>query len=86
MKEYTEPEICRVLSVEPLSNRVEVILKKSNGTSRKKSETTDLSNFHVGDVISGRVRRVEPYGLFIAIDNTSMVYSIHFLQSHLWSM
>ncbi|KAF7804182.1 rRNA biogenesis protein RRP5 [Senna tora] len=67
----------RVLSVEPLSNRVEVTLKKSNGTSRTKSEITDLSNLHVGDVISGRVKRVESYGLFIAIDNTNVVGLCH---------
>lgn len=68
MKKYTEFKNCRVLSVEPLSNRVEVTLRKANGT------TSDLSNLHVGDVISGRVRRVESYGLFITIDNTNMVH------------
>lgn len=59
--------------MEPLSNRVEVTLKTSSGSSRSKSEIIDLSKFHVGDVISGRIKRVESFGLFIAIDNTDMV-------------
>lgn len=67
----------RVLSVDPLSNHVEVTLKKSDGTSRTNSDIVDFSKFHVGDIISGRVKRVEPYGLFIAIDNTNMVGLCH---------
>lgn len=60
--------------MEPLSNRVEVTLKTSTGPSTPKFEITDLSKFHVGDVISGRIKRVESFGLFIAIDNTNMVF------------
>ncbi|KAF5737374.1 protein RRP5 isoform X2 [Tripterygium wilfordii] len=67
----------RVISVEPLSNRVEVTLKTLNGSSASKSEINDLSCVHVGDIISGRIRRVESYGLFITIDNTSMVGLCH---------
>ena len=73
MKYCNESIICRVLAVDPLSNRVEVSLKKSNGAGRVNSDIVDFSKFHVGDTISGRVRRVEAYGLFIAIDNTNMV-------------
>ncbi|TKY53223.1 RRP5-like protein [Spatholobus suberectus] len=69
--------IGRVLSVEPLSNRVEVTLKTSTVPNMPKSEIIDLSKFHVGDVISGRIKRVESFGLFIAIDNTSMVGLCH---------
>lgn len=59
--------------MEPLSNRVEVTLKTSNVSGSSKSEISDLGKLHVGDVISGRIKRVESFGLFIAIDNTNMV-------------
>ncbi|XP_058758623.1 rRNA biogenesis protein RRP5-like [Vicia villosa] len=69
--------IGRVVSVEPLSNRVEVTLKTSTVSSTSKSEISDLGKFHVGDVISGRIKRVESFGLFIAVDNTNMVGLCH---------
>ncbi|XP_061360719.1 rRNA biogenesis protein RRP5 isoform X2 [Gastrolobium bilobum] len=69
--------IGRVISVEPLSNRVEVTLKTSTVSSTSKSEIIDLSKFHVGDVITGTIKRVESFGLFIAIDNTNMVGLCH---------
>ncbi|PNY04593.1 protein RRP5, partial [Trifolium pratense] len=69
--------IGRVVSAEPLSNRVEVTLKTSTGSSTSKSEISDLGKFHVGDVISGKIKRVESFGLFIAIDNTNVVGLCH---------
>ncbi|XP_027363474.1 rRNA biogenesis protein RRP5 [Abrus precatorius] len=69
--------IGRVKSVESLSNRVEVTLKTSAISNRPKSEIIDLTKFHVGDVISGKIKRVESFGLFIAIDNTNMVGLCH---------
>ncbi|KAF2307726.1 hypothetical protein GH714_031243 [Hevea brasiliensis] len=65
--------IGRVLSVEPLSSRVEVTLKKLSASSAAESETNNLSSLHVGDIISGRIKRVESYGLFITIDHTNLV-------------
>ncbi|KAK9266592.1 hypothetical protein L1049_021657 [Liquidambar formosana] len=67
----------RVLSVEPLSKRVKVTLKTSNASSAPKSELNDLSNLRIGDFISGRIKRIEPYGLFITIDHTNMVGLCH---------
>ncbi|KAK7278792.1 hypothetical protein RJT34_23828 [Clitoria ternatea] len=67
----------RVLSVEPLSNRVEVTLRTSKDSDASKSKILDLSKFHVGEVISGRIKRVESFGLFITIDNTNMVGLCH---------
>ncbi|XWS56135.1 hypothetical protein CRYUN_Cryun09bG0060500 [Craigia yunnanensis] len=67
----------RVLAVEPLSKRVEVTLKKSNTNGTSKSEINDFSSLHVGDIVSGRIRRVESYGLFIALDHTNMVGLCH---------
>ena len=62
----------RVVSVEPLSKRIEVTLR-TLGASKSKSEISNLTSLHVGDVISGTVKRVESYGLFISIDNTNLV-------------
>ncbi|CAL0321523.1 unnamed protein product [Lupinus luteus] len=67
----------RVISVEPLSSRVEVTLKTTSGSSKSKSVNIDFSKFHIGDVISGRIKRVESFGLFVAIDNTDMVGLCH---------
>lgn len=60
-------------SVEPLSKRVEVTLKSLGATSATQSGSNNLDSLHVGDIISGRVKRVERYGLFITIDNTNVV-------------
>ncbi|KAK1575786.1 hypothetical protein Q3G72_008289 [Acer saccharum] len=67
----------RVLSVEPLSKRVEVTLKTSNSSNASKSEINDLSSLHAGDIVSGRIKRLESYGLFITIDHTNMVGLCH---------
>ncbi|XP_019092187.1 PREDICTED: rRNA biogenesis protein RRP5-like [Camelina sativa] len=62
----------RVLNVEPLSKRIEVTLKTVNAGGQPKSESYDLKKLRVGDMISGRIKRVEPYGLFITIGQTGM--------------
>ncbi|KAL9265746.1 rRNA biogenesis protein RRP5-like protein [Drosera capensis] len=67
----------RVLSVDPSSKRVEVTLKTSDNTGRVQSEIVDLSSIHVGDVMSGTIKRVEPYGLFIRLDDTNIVGLCH---------
>ncbi|XP_016442839.2 rRNA biogenesis protein RRP5 [Nicotiana tabacum] len=67
----------KVVSVELLSKRVEVTLRTSSAVGASKSDKDALSNLTVGDVISGRVKRVEPYGLFILVDNTNMVGLCH---------
>uniref|UniRef100_A0A2N9FCM1 S1 motif domain-containing protein n=1 Tax=Fagus sylvatica TaxID=28930 RepID=A0A2N9FCM1_FAGSY len=69
--------IGRVLSVEPLSKRVEVTLKKLSASSAPKSELNDLRTLHIGDIISGRIKRIESYGLFITIDDTNLVGLCH---------
>lgn len=70
----------RVLSVEHLSKRIEVTLKKSGVSNASKSENSDLSRLHVGEIISGRIKRVESYGLFIALDHTNLVGLCHVSQ------
>ena len=64
---------CRVISVEPLSKRVEVTLKTSNSVSVSKLDVNSLNKLTVGDFISGRVKRIESYGLFVTIDDTNLV-------------
>ncbi|XP_026418043.1 rRNA biogenesis protein RRP5-like isoform X1 [Papaver somniferum] len=67
----------KVLSVEPLSKRVEVSLKTGSANRSLKSNVGDFKSLCVGDVISGRIKRVETYGLFITIDQTNMVGLCH---------
>ncbi|KAK4767494.1 hypothetical protein SAY86_015244 [Trapa natans] len=67
----------RVLSVEPLSNRVEVTLKSSDAVNQPRTKIYDFSCVHVGEIVSGRIKRVESYGLFIIIDHTNMVGLCH---------
>ncbi|KAH9602114.1 hypothetical protein KSS87_015915 [Heliosperma pusillum] len=63
----------KILSVEPLSKRVEVTLKVGSNSSLK----SELSDLNVGDVIKGRIKRVESFGLFIVIDNTKLTGLCH---------
>ncbi|XP_074276479.1 rRNA biogenesis protein RRP5 [Silene latifolia] len=63
----------KILSVEPLSKRVEVTLKVGGNSSLK----SELSDLNVGDVIKGRIKRVESFGLFIVIDNTKLTGLCH---------
>ncbi|KAL3534003.1 hypothetical protein ACH5RR_007524, partial [Cinchona calisaya] len=67
----------KVISVEPLSKRVEVTLKTSNSLSVAKSDINALNSLTVGDVISGRIKRIESYGLFVSIDDTNLVGLCH---------
>ncbi|CAN6577203.1 unnamed protein product [Malus baccata var. baccata] len=67
----------RVSSVEPLSKRVEVTLKSLNTSTVPQFGSDNLDSLRVGDIISGRVKRMESYGLFITIDNTNLVGLCH---------
>ncbi|GER39943.1 RNA binding [Striga asiatica] len=67
----------RVLLVEPLSKRIEVTLQTSNAIGASKSSTYSFSHINIGDVIHGRIKRVESYGLFISMDQTNVVGLCH---------
>uniref|UniRef100_A0A5B7AEH9 rRNA biogenesis protein RRP5 n=1 Tax=Davidia involucrata TaxID=16924 RepID=A0A5B7AEH9_DAVIN len=69
--------IGKVVSAEPLSKRIEVTLKTSRASSTPKSDINDLNSLRVGDIISGRIKRVEVYGLFVTIDHTNKVGLCH---------
>ncbi|KAL4578244.1 hypothetical protein LXL04_014364 [Taraxacum kok-saghyz] len=67
----------RVVSLEPLSKRIEVSLRTTSGTKSQNLDIGDFSSINVGEIISGRVKRVETFGLFIAIDNSKLVGLCH---------
>lgn len=67
----------KVISVEPLSMRIEVTLRTTSTTKAPKSDISNFDSLHVGDIISGRIKRVESYGLFITIDHTNIVGLCH---------
>ncbi|KAG0475650.1 hypothetical protein HPP92_015336 [Vanilla planifolia] len=56
-----------VLSVELSSKRIDLTLKENAVSQLPKPDTCSFSSLHVGDIISGYVRRVETYGWFCAI-------------------
>ncbi|KAI7999801.1 rRNA biogenesis protein RRP5 [Camellia lanceoleosa] len=49
----------KVASVEPLSKRVEVTLRTSNASKTQKSDINGLNSLHVGDIVSGQIKRIE---------------------------
>ncbi|CAL9060989.1 unnamed protein product [Musa banksii] len=67
----------KVLSVEPLSNRVEATLKTGNKAETIKSIADTIVNLHVGDIVTGHIRRIESYGLFITLDKANVVGLCH---------
>ncbi|CAL5439115.1 unnamed protein product [Camellia sinensis] len=67
----------KVASVEPLSKRVEVTLRTSNASKTQKSDINGLNSLHVGDIVSGQIKRIESYGLFITIDHANTVGLCH---------
>ncbi|WVZ62324.1 hypothetical protein U9M48_012085 [Paspalum notatum var. saurae] len=67
----------RVLSADPSSGRVEASLRKSTGSKLEKPDDISYSDLHVGDIIDGRVKRVESYGLFVTIKSSDLVGLCH---------
>lgn len=67
----------RVLSMDPSSGRVEASLRKSTGSKLEKPDDISYSDLHVGDIIDGRVKRVESYGLFVTIQSSELVGLCH---------
>lgn len=52
---------------------MEVTLKSVTANGALKANSHDLKSFSAGDIVSGRIKRVESFGLFIIIDNTDVV-------------
>ncbi|XP_028057654.1 rRNA biogenesis protein RRP5-like isoform X2 [Camellia sinensis] len=77
----------KVASVEPLSKRVEVTLRTSNASKTQKSDINGLNSLHVGDIVSGQIKRIESYGLFITIDHANteqLLWNFCSLSNSLW--
>ena len=64
---------CRIVSTEPLSGFVEMSLRTSSKASSEDKVTQKFSNFQIGDVVSGVIKRIENYGLFIRLINSDVV-------------
>ncbi|CAK7210616.1 rRNA bioproteinsis protein rrp5 [Sporothrix curviconia] len=62
----------RVVSVNPELKQVQMTLKASVVDDNYKPLST-LADFHQGQIVSGRVRKVEDFGAFIVLDNTANV-------------
>lgn len=59
--------------------RIEVTLRTTSTPKASNKEIANLSNLNVGDIISGNIRRVVMYGLFISIDQTNSVSNCNLL-------
>ncbi|KAM3350290.1 hypothetical protein ACQJBY_022833 [Aegilops geniculata] len=67
----------RVLSAEPISGKVEVSLRKSTDSKSQKVGDISYSDLRVGDIVDGKVKQVESYGLFVAIQSSKLVGLCH---------
>jgi rRNA biogenesis protein RRP5 len=61
-----------VVEINAEQNRVELSLRKAD-----KGGKLTVEQLSVGDVVSGRVKAVEKYGLFVRIDNSSVDGLVH---------
>jgi len=61
-----------VVEIDSDKNRVELSLRSGEGPGR-----ITVEQLSVGDVVSGRVKAVEHYGLFVRLDNSSVDAMIH---------
>ncbi|KAJ7541483.1 hypothetical protein O6H91_10G061600 [Diphasiastrum complanatum] len=64
----------RIISVEPLSKRVEMSLKRSPLLS---TNLQTINSFRVGQLVSGTIRQVETFGVFVAIEQSEVVGMCH---------
>lgn len=55
-----------------VSGRVEMTLKTKSATEAVEGDLSK-QNIHVGDMISGVINRVEPFGIFVTIEKSNTV-------------
>ncbi|GKF99672.1 rRNA biogenesis protein RRP5, partial [Tanacetum coccineum] len=51
----------RVLSLEPLSKRIEVSLRKTSGVKESNYDVSNFGSLSTGEIISRRVKRIESF-------------------------
>ncbi|KAK7059164.1 rRNA biogenesis protein rrp5 [Paramarasmius palmivorus] len=61
----------RILSVDVEAKKVEMTFR-SGDLNRVRSSAVTLSDLSAGQIVDGKVKRVEDYGLFIEIDNSKL--------------
>lgn len=59
----------RVLSVDSAAGRVELTLRSTAGLNK---QWRALESLRIGEIVEGRVRKVEKYGVFVLIDNSAL--------------
>lgn len=62
----------KIVAVDPLLNHVQMSLKKSHLDENYKPPLT-FSDMKLGQVITGKVRKVEDFGVFIVVDDSANV-------------
>jgi len=67
----------RVLSIDRKKKRVELSLKPSVVEPEKFAAPVTLTSLNVGDKVKGAVKRTESYGVFVKLENSSLVGMCH---------
>lgn len=62
----------KIIAVDPLLNHVQMSLKKSHLDKDYKAPLT-FSDVKVGQIVTGKIRKVEDFGVFVVIDNSANV-------------
>ncbi|CAK0857591.1 unnamed protein product, partial [Prorocentrum cordatum] len=65
-----------VVEVDAEQGRAELSLRKGTGTGAGGTRLS-LEQLAVGDVVAGRVKAIEKYGLFLRVDNSSLDALVH---------
>ena len=62
----------KIIAVDPLLNHVQMSLKKSHLDENYKPPVT-FSDMKLGQVVTGKVRKVEDFGVFVVVDDSANV-------------
>ena len=62
----------KIIAIDPLLNHVQMSLKRSHLDKDYKPPLT-FSDMQLGQIITGKVRKVEDFGVFIVVDNSANV-------------
>ncbi len=59
----------KIIAVDPMLSHVQMSLKKSNLESEYRAPLA-FTDMHLGQIVAGKVRKVEDYGVFIVVDDS----------------